>query len=520
MEETIKRVKKNIQRSLVSLFLIFFAFIPNAFAADLSISPASGLYKQGENFTVGIYVSSEDQALNALSGVLNFPTNKLQVVSISKSDSIINFWAKEPTFSNTTGRVSFEGVVLTPGFMGKSGKALAVTFKGTNAGIADLKINSGSILANDGLGTSILRNIKDARFTITEIPNKPAPEIIKLEELKPLDKEIPVVDNSDICKENFVITSATHPGVVWRKENNANFSWIIDESILASKIAFDQNPNTEPSLINNPAIVEKRYENVSDGVWYFHLALQDNTGWRKTEHFEIKVDSTPPEITMSEIKRADLTDPRPIINLNIKDNLSCIKNFELLVDGKITTYTKLENGNIKLNALTPGQHDLSIIVYDRASNKNQAFLDLEIKALDEPKVVSYKKEIKQGEDLFVEGESIKNGTIEAQITNKKGSLLIKQTIQTGGGNFTLSQSGLKKGVIFVSFRVKDTRGALSNWSKPISIEIRGTSLSDSFESASLTQIGIISLVVITLLTAIVLITRALTIRRIRKNLDL
>ena len=66
-----------------------FAVLPiTASAATLYFSPSSGSYAIGATFSVSVYVSSADQAMNAASGVILFPTDKLSVEALSKSGSI------------------------------------------------------------------------------------------------------------------------------------------------------------------------------------------------------------------------------------------------------------------------------------------------------------------------------------------------------------------------------------------------------------------------------------------------
>src|SRR4051812_20692477 len=92
---------------LLSLFVLPFG----AHANTLGLSPDSGSYTVGKTFPVSVYVTSTAQSVNAVSGTLSFPTDKLQVVSISKASSILTLWVSEPSFSNVAGSVSFEGVV-------------------------------------------------------------------------------------------------------------------------------------------------------------------------------------------------------------------------------------------------------------------------------------------------------------------------------------------------------------------------------------------------------------------------
>lgn len=503
-----------IKKILVFLIL-FFVSTNTLFAATLNFSPASGTYNKDATFSVGIYVASPEAAMNAASATIKFPTDKLQVVSVSKNGSIVDFWAQEPTFSNASGEVKLEGVVLTPGYQGPAGKILTITFKGKTIGTAGINISTSTVLANDGIGTNILKSVSGASFVIKEAVIK-EPEVIKIDDLKPIEEDVVA---EEVCEPDSIITSTTHPGVVWRRENSAAFSWDIDKDTLASKIAFDRIPDTEPSIINSPAIVEKRYENVEDGIWYFHLSLQNNSGWQKTEHFKIKIDHTPPTIDATEIARTDLTDPKPIISLKVNDKVSCVKNFEFSINGEVFDYEKLPNGNLRLETIEPGNHELVVTAYDRAGNKNEAFLAVTVKALEVPEVTDYPAEINVGDKLIIKGETIPNGNVEAKITSKKNNFLVREEFQSASGKFTFEEEGLKKGIVFVSFRVTDIRGAKSDWSKPVEIRVVGDSF---FASLNMDDSPILVLVGLLLagIIIIILITRAITLRRFRRDLDI
>ena len=109
--------------------------------------------------------------MNAASGVISFPTDKLGVVSVSKTNSVMNLWVQEPTFSNTRGTVNFEGIALNPGYTGSQGTIITITFRTKSAGQANIKFSSGSVLANDGVGTNILIGFSNANITIQPIPS-------------------------------------------------------------------------------------------------------------------------------------------------------------------------------------------------------------------------------------------------------------------------------------------------------------------------------------------------------------
>jgi hypothetical protein len=158
-------------------FFFFFVLIGTpwyAFAASLYFSPTEQTVAVGQAFTVAVKVSSVDQAMNAASGDISFPSDKLQVLSVSKSNSIMNLWVRDPSFSNSVdgGDVHFEGIVLNPGFTGSDGTVIQVTFQvvGGVGEVAPLTFSSAAVLANDGNGTGILTSEGSASFAIVQKP--------------------------------------------------------------------------------------------------------------------------------------------------------------------------------------------------------------------------------------------------------------------------------------------------------------------------------------------------------------
>ncbi|MGC8881177.1 MAG: cohesin domain-containing protein, partial [Minisyncoccia bacterium] len=262
---------------------VFIFFIFNTVeAATLFLSPASGSYSVGQTFTVTVYVSSTDQAMNATSGMIAFPADKLQVISLSKIGSIINLWVQEPSFSNDNGTINFEGVVLNPGFQGINGKVITITFKVKTIGTASLSFDSSTVLANDGQGTNILTNIGKANYVLENPPRTPiAPQ--------------PETPSKTIGTPNAPeIISSTHPDPnKWYQATTAKFSWKIGSDIISDSVVIDKNPRTIPQTVFTPPITSKEISDLSEGVWYLHVQLKNSYGWGDVAHFRVGIDTTP-----------------------------------------------------------------------------------------------------------------------------------------------------------------------------------------------------------------------------------
>ncbi len=162
----------------VCLFsLVIVGFFSLSFPCDLNAA-SIGVYPSTPSVTVGnivsvkVIVSTESKFINNTEGVLSYPTDLLEPISISKSSSIFNLWVEEPKF-NSGGSVSFNGGLPTPGYNGSSGEVVTVVFKAKKTGTASLIFSDSAIRENDGLGTNVLNGYKNGSIIITEAPKSP-----------------------------------------------------------------------------------------------------------------------------------------------------------------------------------------------------------------------------------------------------------------------------------------------------------------------------------------------------------
>jgi len=188
-------------KSLYFFFFLFFIIsffinINKVLAATINFSPISGTYNVGDTIKIKVIVSS-DKSINAVSGKISFSNDLLSLTSLSKSSSIVDLWAQEPSFSNSTGTASFEGVILN-GFMGNTGNIITLIFKAKSIGIASLKFSNVSILANDGNGTDIFSGdlfIGSINIEKNNKVDKQEPEAKKIEEIGTVEKITNITKN-------------------------------------------------------------------------------------------------------------------------------------------------------------------------------------------------------------------------------------------------------------------------------------------------------------------------------------
>ncbi len=318
---------------LVFALIIFLIPLSIAKAASFYISPSSASYEIAKTFSVNIFASSK-QALNAGSGSISFPVDKLEVISISKAGSIFSLWAQEPSFSNKNGTINFEGIVMNPGYTGASGKIITVSFKTKAAGLANVNFSSASILANDGLGTNILDSFAGAKISITSNNDK----VIE-------NKDKVVENNKKVETDNTpplpVVISSTHPDQ-GKTYNNSNveFSWKLPTGVDGESVYLSRSPDSALSSVSDGVFTVQNYTNLEDGVWYFHIKFRSHNAWGPTAHYRVQIDTSDEAIFINKLEEASLLKDETEVAVeseNIVDNQG-----ELIVEEDVNENQQFE----------------------------------------------------------------------------------------------------------------------------------------------------------------------------------
>ena len=361
------------------LFSCFHVFMFQASAAlpksaSMYLAPAIGTYNIGDNFTVMVNIASPETPINAVAGVLYFPADLLSVNSVSADGSLINLWVQQPAYDNVSGRISFQGIIYDPGYQGGQTKILTINFQAKKAGIADVPFASGSILANDGFGTNVLASISGGVYALggAKTPSETA------EEAK---------ENLSKLPAKPVITSPTQPDQnKWYAMSTAVLEWKLPAAIKAANAVNDQQAATKAGTKSQGLFATKNYGNLPDGVWYFHLRLENSYGWSQTASYKYQLDTHNPEtLNISQLVSTDPASLKASFNLSGHDALSGLDYFSVKVDngdfvrasssGSCPGLTTYETADLAV-----GNHLLTVRAYDRAGNYTEKSLAFAIGA--------------------------------------------------------------------------------------------------------------------------------------------
>lgn len=467
-----------------SLFCFLFWFVGacSVQAASLYLSPSSGSYNSGGQISVGVFVSSADQAMNAVSGQIKFSADRLSVSSISKSGSIMSMWVQDPTFSNSAGTINFEGIVFNPGYQGKGGKILTIVFKTKQTGKASASFASGDVLANDGSGTSILSGMGSASFNILGAEEKKAPVQVKpttptpkpVEKPKPVPELVKIVEKAPGLAQVF---STTHPDQQkWYKERTLKLVWGGGAGITAVRFSLDKDVSASPSKVFAPAIFDQTYNDLEDGVYYFHIQLKNNGGWGPVATYRAQIDGTAPEsFTLVFPEGTETDNDSPSVKFNLSDEASGIAGYRVTVDGQQVSEVKINESNqvtFSLSKLSAGKRNIGVEAFDAANNVVSAFGDIIIRRIKVPLLIEYPNAVDPGMPLVVSGLTYPSA--EVRIWWKYDcdqSSYSRRVLSDEEGNFVFAIMDTKEGVYRIWAEAIGSNGKTSQPSATVSIPV-------------------------------------------------
>lgn len=360
-----------------TLFHAFFAFtllvaMPfSAVAATMSVSPGTASVKAGDIVTVRLIANTQGTAINQGEGTLRFPTDMLDVVGTSKSGSIFTLWVEEPGYSNTSGTVSFDGGLPTPGYTGSAGTILSITFHAKKAGTATLTLTDTALRANDGMGTDVLTGSSGGTITIAATVVAPTPTPT------PAPVTTAPVTGGGGTGAISALTSPTHSDSdAWYQNPNPLLTWDVPKGASAVQTILDTSATALPSVNYQPAIVEKRIADLTDGVWYFNIRAKNVSGWGPVASYKLQIDTEAPTLSPNILLDYDEARRELLISgVSAEDTTSGIDHYTLTIDDGepvVLSVEDLASGSYHYPYGKAGIHSMVLTAFDKAGNHTEA----------------------------------------------------------------------------------------------------------------------------------------------------
>jgi hypothetical protein len=323
--------------------------------STLRFQPDSGILSTGFDQTVGILIDTGGESINTVGVSIHFNPDLVSINKIDTSDSFCSYFI-EKRIDVVNGIVTVSCLIPSPGLFSSSAVIANLIVTPKKSGSFDLTyFPETRVLANDGLGTDILRTFSNASFKIESSSITTSPLFLN-------------------------VYSASNPNdTKWYNTNFASFNW---QAIPSEKYRyiFDTSSTTLVSESNSTLISKN---NISlpvprDGIFYFHVAVQNEGATGPTSVYKIQADMTPPQNVL--IKASATT-------IHTGDTVRFEFSGSDATSGILPNYyVKINTGGLLLPVkkelyvplTTIGDNTVTLRLFDRAGNFTERSLTIKV----------------------------------------------------------------------------------------------------------------------------------------------
>lgn len=315
--------------------------------STIKFEPDSDVISQFSEKTIAIKVFTGGEAINVVNAIVHYNTTTIAVLDISTKNSLCDpglFIEKE---NNTEkGEIRIICGVPNPGFYDPVGTVAEITVQPLSAEPIYLDFTEETqVLANDGLGTNVLRVATNGFYQVVR------QKFATADIISPLP-----------------IFSPSHPNSNrWYNNKNIKLSW---PKLLGGTYYYTLNHSPNSSAQDKISSTTNNYVDISvdNGINYFHLQAKDaGGGLGVSSSFKIMVDTVPP--SSPKIKTSSETIGKgEIVRMDFvsKDALSGLQSgFYVKIDEGILLPVKPP---FYIPFIKKGEYSIVIRVFDKANN--------------------------------------------------------------------------------------------------------------------------------------------------------
>jgi len=345
-----------------TLFFLVLFFLPCCFSnaleqeetASIFLSPRMQTVLVDSTFDVSLFLDTKGNDVNIVELDLKFPSEKLNIVELG-GKSFFSVWPEVPIYSNTEGVARFVDEI-PEGINTESGLLISITFRARALGESVVEIlPSSKVFKRDDPETNILSDFNRSVYTITQKP-----------------------------PDGIQVFSETHASQSrWYNNRHAILTWEKGtEKITDFSFELDNKPFTVPDNIPESQAAITSFEDLNDGLWYFHIKAKKNNVWGPTTHFSVRVDTTPPLAFKPEVEilSAKII-ARALLSFSTIDFLSGIDHYEVGIIDK-TKSASYSPGFVEAKSpfqlpnLASGNLRVIVRAIDKAGNTRDEQVDI------------------------------------------------------------------------------------------------------------------------------------------------
>jgi hypothetical protein len=323
--------------------------------STLILDPSFAVWSRSSEQRVAIDVLTGGEAINAVQIDLTYDPARIRVADIITADS---FCAPEmfleKSIDNERGEVRVVCGLPSPGFSGLSGNVVTLGLQPLKEGDMTLHFSTDTqILANDGLGTDVLRLATDGSYRV-------------------IDRS--VIYNST---SSIPVFSPTYPNSArWYNEPSGLFTWITSNG-YHYLYSLDNVPTVSVLAGASTTSADSvSFSGLTDGIYYFHIAPVKNGINSAVSNYKVMIDTTPP--LQPTIKASETTvSEGEVIRLAFEsqDNSSGLQgNYYVRFDDSVF----LPAASPLSISLPIGTHIITVRAFDRAGNFADGNIKIEV----------------------------------------------------------------------------------------------------------------------------------------------
>lgn len=315
--------------------------------STIRLQPEAGIFSKNFERNIAVLVDTGEESVNTVVLDLSYDPEILMVEAVTLNDSFCTL-VIENKIDNELGKLNLTCGVPSPGFSGKSGNLANILVEPKKAGVASFIFNSGTkVLANDGLGTDVLRFASNGSYNIE--PDK-----------------------------SIIVFSSTHPNSErWYSNRAVDFNWSGQALGTSYAYSFDNNPNSVPSLTSQITGSKITVTAPQDGIFYFHLAPVTAGRLGSVTTYKVQIDTTPPA-ELSIKASATKIQVGEVIRLafSARDDASGLQNFYYISFGDSLFLPVGQQTYIPFTS--SGAKNIKLRIYDYAGNYSEQALVIKV----------------------------------------------------------------------------------------------------------------------------------------------
>ncbi|MCK9351669.1 MAG: cache domain-containing protein [Candidatus Paceibacterota bacterium] len=313
--------------------------------STLELEPSFGVFEMESEHRIAIRVVTGGEAINAVNVEMTYDPEKLEINDIITVNSFCDpELFLEKNIDKEKGKITIACGTKFPGYTGGVGTVAELRIQPLGEFETSLVFNEETqVLASDGLGTDVLRQTTGGNYQFLGSAKDPAD------------------------RDGIIVFSPTHPNAErWYGKNSVRFIWKGEENAqyvcALNKSAFADFSGKIPTKH-----LEKTFSDLSDGAYFFHIAVQKEDGTiGPVTTKKIMIDLTPPEIPKILASENNVKSGHIVrVEFGSSDVLSGLqKNFYVKFNGGMF----LPVSSPMLIAYPKGVHEIIVRAFDNAGN--------------------------------------------------------------------------------------------------------------------------------------------------------